>query len=125
MISMPLLGMAGIEPLTTSSALYGYLAQIFPNSDTCSRWMVPDRTEVATRMLAPLWPKRISAVVHFLSVNCSRSDSGRLPYAKLTLSRKITSAASLSWATMPQRIGFLLNSAVSSQRRQTNVVKPS
>jgi hypothetical protein len=37
-------------PVTISRALSGAWAQIFPNSEMCRYWSVPERIEVATRM---------------------------------------------------------------------------
>lgn len=37
MIVIPVSGTAGSEPVTTSLALSGNFAQIFPNSETCRR----------------------------------------------------------------------------------------
>ena len=78
MTSIPEDGTAGIEPVMTSAALSGHFAQIFPNSETCSRWMVPDRIEVATRMLLLLCANTSSLALFFFSGIICRSPSGRL-----------------------------------------------
>jgi hypothetical protein len=76
--STPFMGTAGIEPVTTSWALSGYFAQILPNSETCRRWIVPERMDVATRTLLLLWANRSSDAASRSSGKRSRISAGRL-----------------------------------------------
>jgi hypothetical protein len=49
-------------PVTISRAFSGAWAQIFPNSETCRYWSVPDRIEVETRIEELLPKVRVSAL---------------------------------------------------------------
>ena len=76
--TMPSSGTDGMDPLTTSAALMGYIAEIFPISETCSRSRVPDRMDVATRMLELLCLNSSSSAASLSSGNRLRMTSGRL-----------------------------------------------
>ncbi|UAW00966.1 hypothetical protein [Ralstonia phage RPZH3] len=108
---MPSIGTAGSVPVRTSRALSGYLALIFPNSETWTKFGVPPRIDVPTRTPEPL-ANFISVVVLRVIGTICLMVSGRLSYASLILLSKISCAVGKSWAMMPTSDPGL-NSAVS------------